>query len=37
MREVADKRSVIHSLRTVGGGAASHISGTQQGPSHMFP
>ena len=37
MQEGTDNRSVIHSLRTVGGGAASHVTGAQQEPSHMFP
>ena len=37
MQECTDNRSVIHSLRTVGGGAASHVAGARQGPPHMFP
>ena len=28
---------VTHPVRIVGGGAASHVTGAQQEPSHMFP
>ena len=37
MQGDTDNRSVIHSLRAVGGGAAAHVTGTPQEPSHMFP
>ncbi len=32
-----DNRNVMHSLRSVGGGAAAHVTGAQRIPSHMFP
>ena len=32
-----DIRSVMHSLRSVGGGAAAHVTGAQRKPTHMFP
>ena len=37
MQEGTDNRSVTHSFRTVGGGAASLVTGAHQEPSHMFP
>ncbi len=37
MREVVRAGSVIHSARTVGGGAGSRIPVTEQRPSHTFP
>ena len=37
MQEVLGKGTVTHSVRTVGGIAASHVTGAHQGPSHMFP
>ena len=37
MQEGVDTRGVIHSLRTVGGGAASHVIGAHREPPHMLP
>ena len=37
MQEGTDSRSVVHSLRTDGGGAASHVTEAHRGSSHMFP
>ena len=37
MQEVLGNRSVTHSDRSVGDGAASHVTGAQQEPSHRFP
>ena len=37
MREVVRNGSVIHSARTVGGGAGSRVPATEQRPPHMFP
>ena len=32
-----DSRVIMHSLRTVGGGASAHVTGARQEPSHPFP
>ena len=32
-----DNRSVMHSLRAVGGGAAAHVTGAPQEPPRMVP
>ena len=37
MHEGVCTGSVIHSARTVGGGAGSHVTAAQQRPPHMFP
>ena len=37
MRGVVLNGSVVHSARTVGGGAGSRVPATEQRPPHMFP
>ena len=37
MREVSGTGRVIHSVRTVGGGAGAPVHAAQQGPPHKFP
>ena len=37
MQAVSGTGTVVHSVRTVGGSVASHVTGAQQVPSHMFP
>ena len=37
MYEAARTGSVIHSARTVGGGAGSHVTAARQWSPHMFP
>ena len=37
MREGSRTGGIIHSARTVGGGASSPVPTAPQGPPHMFP